>query len=146
MTRPTPASRVTSQTGTCLPVCTHPIPQSPFPCHPLGPNPSLPESCDYFRASCDDQLQYCLLDCLGPCVPYTVLASYDQAGERLEILQVMEGNPTLRDAVSSLALPVSQTFSVPADGMCRSYVICFRCVFLLQVVLWVLLCLLLVSN
>ena len=56
-----------------------------------------------------------------------MLASYDQVREQLQILQVMEGNPTLRDAVSSVALPLSKDFYVPADGMFHVLVMLVVC-------------------
>ena len=49
-------------------------------------------------------------------MPYTVLARYDQDAEEFRDIKVMEGNPTLRDAVSSKSLPTSLTFFVPEDG------------------------------
>ncbi len=49
-------------------------------------------------------------------MPYTVLARYDQQGEVLLDIKVMEGNVDLRDAVSSVDLPTAETFYVPEDG------------------------------
>ena len=82
----------------------------------LGPHPVIPESCDFFRASCDEQLEYCLLFCDGPAIPFTVLAQFNKDSEKFVDLQFLETNEEQRGAVAELELPSMQTFTVPEDN------------------------------
>ncbi len=81
----------------------------------LGPNPSIPDTCDYFLVSCDSQLDYCLLYCRGPCIPYTVSAHFDKGTQKLDEVRVQEGNVDLRVAVETINLPTVEKFTVPGD-------------------------------
>ena len=81
----------------------------------VGPNEALPESCDYFLVSCDQQLRFCLLDCRGPRVPYLLLTMFDQDKRELQVLTMMKSNSGLRRAVSGLTLPTVRKFSIPRD-------------------------------
>ena len=87
--------------------------------YPSGPNPSLPDTCEYFSISCDDKLDYCLLSCRGPCVPFSLLVKFDRDTIQkrfFQPLKFLEVNLNLREAVTDLCLPKSQSFQVPADS------------------------------
>ena len=36
---------------------------------------SLPPECHYWSGSCSPDVSYCLLECSGPCLPFSVLVS-----------------------------------------------------------------------
>ena len=89
-----------------------------IPSSPLGPNPSLPDTCEYFSINCDENLNYCLLSCRGPCVPFSLVVKYDRDTVHkrfFQPLKFLEVNVNLRTAVADLCLPKSQSFQVPAD-------------------------------
>lgn len=81
----------------------------------IGPNEALPGSCDYFQVSCDQQLRFCLLYCIGPSVPYSLLVQYDKDERKLQAKDILEDNSELRDSVSDIILPTLQNFTVPSD-------------------------------
>ena len=66
--------------------------------------------------SCDQQLNYCLLSCSGPTVPFSALARFDKDTKMFENVKVLESNNNLREAVAEINLPTVQTFSVPKDS------------------------------
>ena len=37
---------------------------------------SLPSECHYWSGSCSLDVSYCLLQCSGPCLPFSVLVKY----------------------------------------------------------------------
>jgi len=49
-----------------------------FPIIISGTNPAIPSSCSYFDASCSDSLEFCVLMCKGPAVPYSLLVRYTE--------------------------------------------------------------------
>ena len=81
-----------------------------------GPNTVIPESCDYFSASCDQQLDYCVLQCSGPALPFSLLARFDKANDKFVDVQVLENNSEQRAAVAELELPSVLNFTVPEDS------------------------------
>ena len=89
---------------------------------PAGPNQALPSHCSYFTVSCDSLLNSCLLHCNGPCVPYSILANFNKPTQQLQDIKVMEVNPTLRDAIAPLDLPIEVPISVPATGLLAAVV------------------------
>ena len=82
----------------------------------LGSNPAIAESCDYFSASCDHHLDYCILTCYGPTLPFTLLARFDKENDKFEPVQNLESNDIQREAIAELQLPTVQTFTVPQDS------------------------------
>ena len=82
----------------------------------LGSNPAIAESCDYFSASCDHYLDYCILTCYGPTLPFILLARFDKDNDKFEPVQNLESNDIQREAIAELQLPTIQTFTVPHDS------------------------------
>jgi len=80
-----------------------------------GPNPALPDDCHYFQASCDESLQFCLLQCRGPCVPYSVMTRFSPESRSLTPVNILEQNSRLRDVVADVVLPTLESFTVPAS-------------------------------
>ena len=82
----------------------------------LGSNPAIAESCDYFSASCDHHLDYCILTCYGPTLPFIILARFDKDNDKFEPVQNLESNDVQHEAIAELQLPTVQTFTVPHDS------------------------------
>ena len=82
----------------------------------LDTNPAIEESCDYYGASCDEQLDYCVLTCSGPTLPFTILVRFDDEGDKFEPVQNLESNNIQREATAELQLPTVQNFVVPEDN------------------------------
>ena len=82
----------------------------------LGSNPAIAESCDYFSALCDHHLDYCILTCYGPTLPFTLLARFDKDNDKFEPVQNLESNDVQREAIAEFQLPAVQTFTVPQDS------------------------------
>ena len=55
----------------------------------LGSNPAIAESCDYFNASCDHHLDYCILTCYGPTLPFLLLARFDKDNDNLSLFRIL---------------------------------------------------------
>ncbi len=94
-----------------------------------GPNDALPESCDYFLASCDQQLQYCLVHCRGPRVPYSIMTRYDGTARSLVPISLLEPNALLSESVTDVTLPTTSSFTVPSSSgrslrMCTYLCVC----------------------
>ena len=83
--------------------------------HTSGPNEALPESCDFFLASCADQLQFCLVHCRGPSIPYSIMMHFNKDSRVLEPISILEPNSQLGIAVSDVNLPKVTTFTVPSS-------------------------------
>ena len=104
----------------------------------LGTNPAIEESCDYYDASCDQQLDYCILTCSGPTLPFTILVRFDNESDKFEPVQNLENNDIQREAIAELQLPTVQNFVVPEDNgedacddIGSSYEICLLSLFIL---------------
>ena len=82
----------------------------------LDTNPAIEESCDYYSASCDQQLDYCILTCSGPTLPFTILVRFDNESDKFEPVQNLESNDIQREAIAELQLPTVQNFVVPEDN------------------------------
>ncbi|XP_064385612.1 prolyl endopeptidase FAP-like [Halichondria panicea] len=80
-----------------------------------SPNPSLPQSCDYFSVSCDDTLAHCLLTCLGPCIPFSLFVTFNSSTHAFQPIRFMERNVHVHDSVRDLCLPKMETFQVPSE-------------------------------
>ena len=46
-------------------------------CHHAGSLPDVPTTSSVFHAVCSSNLQYCVLHCYGPTLPYSVLVRYE---------------------------------------------------------------------
>ena len=77
---------------------------------------AIDESCDYFSASCDHLLDYCILTCSGPTLPFTLLVKFDKENDKFEPVQNLESNDVQREAIADLQLPTVQNFVVPEDS------------------------------
>ena len=44
--------------------------------NPLDNLPNIPNECGVFSASCAETLQYCILHCHGPTIPFSLVVSY----------------------------------------------------------------------
>ncbi|XP_012285991.1 prolyl endopeptidase FAP isoform X2 [Orussus abietinus] len=73
-----------------------------------------PEPCQYHSAVFSSELEYFVLECLGPGIPTVALYKTDIPEPRFIIL--LQNNTALREKVNKIALPQVKTFPVQISG------------------------------
>ncbi|KAL5479676.1 hypothetical protein EMCRGX_G023232 [Ephydatia muelleri] len=80
-----------------------------------SPNPSISNKCEYFVASCDPATTYCVIQCKGPALPYSLLVHYE--GGTFKAVNLLEPNSLLHQTLPGYLLPTVDTFTVPSSGL-----------------------------
>ncbi|XP_019850892.1 PREDICTED: prolyl endopeptidase FAP-like [Amphimedon queenslandica] len=70
-------------------------------------------SCQYWSGSCSDSLEYCMLQCSGPDIPFTITLKYEGGG--FVPVVYLERNELLRESIASFDLPTVEVVTIPSN-------------------------------